>query len=230
MTCFISIRVTVSWNNFLLNLPAWDLSFYLRRRSEYLPDIILTSFFPRNNFRASSRIYCLSTSVSAAVVACHCRANRKIRRYNDRTFLLNIGSTSFAFYKLWSWRKSLNIILLAKTNNILHVSLHQLDPKLVIYRARAWTTRFSRTFSKWQIVRVKTPTKAFFFEEISINSPKENLPKLNKERFQNFCHALKLNVRSRHSASASNCSMNRSLEPKRAAKMIIIFYSKGSSV
>ena len=138
MTCFTCIRVTVSWNNFLLNLPAWDLSFYLRRRSEYLPDIILTSFFPRNNFRASSRIYCLSTSVSAAVVACHCKANRKIRRYNDRTSLLNIGSTSFAFYKLWSWRKSLNIILLVKTNNMLHVSLHQLDPKLVIYRARAW--------------------------------------------------------------------------------------------
>ena len=112
MTCFICVRVS----NFLLNSPAWDLSFYLRRRSEYLPDIILTSLFPRNNFRASSRMYCLSTSVSAAVVACQCRANRKIRRYNDRTSLLNIGSTSFAFYKWRSWRKILNIILLAKSN------------------------------------------------------------------------------------------------------------------
>ena len=66
-----------------------------------------------------------------------------------------------------------------------------------------------------RIVRVKTRTKAFFFEEILINIPSENLPKLSRERMQYFCHALKLNVRSRHSAaSASNCSMNRSLEPK----------------
>ena len=161
--CFICIRVIVSWNNFLLNLPAWDLSFYLRRRSEYLPDIILTSFFPRNNFRASSRIYCLSTSVSAAVVACHCRANRKIRRYNDRTSLLNIGSTSFAFYKLWSWRESLNIILLAKTNNILHVSLHQLDPKLVIYRARAWHYPIFPDFFKMADSQSKNSNKSILF-------------------------------------------------------------------
>ena len=163
MTCFIYIRVTVSWNNFLLNLPAWNLSFYLRRRSEYLPDIILTSFFPRNNFRASSRIYCFSTSVSAAVVACHCRANRKIRRYNDRTSLLNIGSTSFAFYKLWSWRESLNIILLAKTNNILHVSLHQLDPKLVIYRARAWHYPIFPDFFKMADSQSKNSNKSILF-------------------------------------------------------------------
>ena len=68
-----------------------------------------------------------------------------------------------------------------------------------------------------RIVRVKTRTKAFFFEEILINIPSENLPKLSRERMQYLCHALKLNVRSRHSAaSASNCSMNRprSLEPK----------------
>ena len=51
-------------------------------------------------------------------------------------------------------------------------------------------------------------------EEISINIPQENLLKLNKERMQNFCHALKLNLRSRHSASVSNCSINRLLEPK----------------
>ena len=56
-----------------------------------------------------------------------------------------------------------------------------------------------------------------------INIPSENLPKLSKERVQHFCHDLKLNLRSRHSASASNCSMNRSLEPKTAAKMIINF-------
>ena len=71
-----------------------------------------------------------------------------------------------------------------------------------------------------RIVRVKTRTKAFFFEEILINIPSENLPKLSKGRMQYFCHALKLNLRSRHSAaSASNCSMNRSLEPN----MIINF-------
>ena len=33
-----------------------------------------------------------------------------------------------------------------------------------------------------RIVRVKTRTKAFFFEEILINNPSENLPKLSKER------------------------------------------------
>ena len=54
--------------------------------------------------------------------------------------------------------------------------------------------------------------KAFFFEEILINIPSENLSKLSKERMQYFSHALKLNLRSLHSASASNCSMNRSLE------------------
>ena len=33
-----------------------------------------------------------------------------------------------------------------------------------------------------RIVRVKTGTKAFFFEEILINNPSENLLKLTKER------------------------------------------------
>ena len=66
-----------------------------------------------------------------------------------------------------------------------------------------------------RIVRVKTRTKAFFFEEILINIPSENLPKLSKERTQNFCHALKLNLRSRSSAaSASDFSMNGLFEPK----------------
>ena len=70
-----------------------------------------------------------------------------------------------------------------------------------------------------RIVRVKTRTKAFFFEEILINIPEENMPKLSKERMQYFCHALRLNLRSCHSAaSASNCSMNRSLEPKMTTK------------
>ena len=62
--------------------------------------------------------------------------------------------------------------------------------------------------------------KAFFFEEVLINIPSENLLNLRKERMQYFCYALKLNLRSRHSASASNdYLMNRSLEPK----MIINF-------
>ena len=66
-----------------------------------------------------------------------------------------------------------------------------------------------------RIVRVKTRTKAFFFEEILINIPSDNLPILRKERTQYFCHALKLNLRSRHSAaSASDFSMNGSFEPK----------------
>ena len=37
-----------------------------------------------------------------------------------------------------------------------------------------------------RIVRVKTRTKAFFFEEILFNIPSENLPKLSKERMQYF--------------------------------------------
>ena len=37
-----------------------------------------------------------------------------------------------------------------------------------------------------RIVRVKTRTKANFFEEILINIPSENLPKLSKERMQYF--------------------------------------------
>ena len=85
---------------------------------------------------------------------------------------------------------------------------------LISYRAGAWHYLISMAGSQ-RIVTVKTRTKAFFFEEILINIPSENLPKLSKERIQYFCHALKLNLRSRHSdASASNCSMNRSLEPK----------------
>ena len=83
----------------------------------------------------------------------------------------------------------------------------------ISYRAGAWHypifLDFSKSLvSKWRIVRVKTRTKAFFLEEILINIPSENLPKLSKERMQYFCHALKLNF-----------SMNRSHEPK----MIINF-------
>ena len=58
--------------------------------------------------------------------------------------------------------------------------------------------------SKWRIVRVKTQTKASFFEGILINIPSKNLPKLSKERMQYFCHALKLNLRSRHSAARAS--------------------------
>ena len=44
-----------------------------------------------------------------------------------------------------------------------------------------------------RIVRVKTRTKAFFFEEILINIPSENLPKLSKGRMQYFsCPEAKL--------------------------------------
>ena len=44
-----------------------------------------------------------------------------------------------------------------------------------------------------RIVRVKTRTEAFFFEEILINIPSENLPKLSKERMQYFsCPEAKL--------------------------------------
>ena len=95
------------------------------------------------------------------------------------------------------------------------------DNCLISYRAAAWHYRIFLDFlqspvSKWPIVRVKTRTKTIFFEEILINNPSENLLKL----MQYFCHALKLNLRSRYSAArASNCSMNRSLEPK----MIINF-------
>ena len=80
---------------------------------------------------------------------------------------------------------------------------------LISYRAGAWHYRIFPDFlkspvSKWRIVGVKTRTKAFFFEEILINIPSENLPKLSKGRMQYFCHALKLNLRSRHSAARAS--------------------------
>ena len=44
-----------------------------------------------------------------------------------------------------------------------------------------------------RIVIVKTGTKAFFFEELLINIPSENLLKLSKERMQYFsCPEAKL--------------------------------------
>ena len=55
----------------------------------------------------------------------------------------------------------------------------------------------------------KNSNESIFFEEILINIPLENLPNLSKERMQYFFHALKLDLKSRHSASASSCSMNR---------------------
>ena len=65
------------------------------------------------------------------------------------------------------------------------------DNCLISYRAAAWHYRIFLDFlqspvSKWRIVRVKTRTKTFFFEEILINNPSENLPKLSKERMQCF--------------------------------------------
>ena len=60
----------------------------------------------------------------------------------------------------------------------------------------------------------KSSNESIFFEEILINIPSENLPRLSKERMQYFCHAFKLNIKSRHLASASNCSMNRSARTK----------------
>ena len=65
-----------------------------------------------------------------------------------------------------------------------------------------------------RIVIVKTRKKAFFFEEILISISLENLPRLSKERMQYFCLVLKPNLRSRHSASASNCSMNTFAQTK----------------
>ena len=90
---------------------------------------------------------------------------------------------------------------------------------LISFRAGASHYRIFPDFlkspvSKWRIVKIKTRTKAFFFEELLINIPLENLPRLSKERMQYFFHALKLDLKSRHSASASNCSMNRSARTK----------------
>ena len=88
---------------------------------------------------------------------------------------------------------------------------------LISYRAGAWHylifLDFSKSLvSKWRIVRVKTRTKAFFLEEILINIPSENLPKLSEERMQYFCHALKLNF-----------SMNRSARTEHDYKQCINF-------
>ena len=75
---------------------------------------------------------------------------------------------------------------------------HSLLYCLISYRAGAWHYRIFPDFlkspvSKWRIVGVKTRTKAFFFEEILINIPSENLPKLSKERMQYFsCREAKL--------------------------------------
>ena len=68
---------------------------------------------------------------------------------------------------------------------------------LITYRAGAWHYRIFPDFlkspvSKWRIVGVKTRAKAFFFEEILINIPSENLSKLSNEGMQYFCHTLKL--------------------------------------
>ena len=96
---------------------------------------------------------------------------------------------------------------------------------LISYRLGAWHYRIfpdilKSPVSKWRIisrriVRVKTRTKAFFFEEMLINIPSENQPQLSKERMQYFWHVPKLHLRRRHPSSATNCSMNRSLDQRR---------------
>ena len=73
---------------------------------------------------------------------------------------------------------------------------------------------FKKSSFKMADSQNKNSNESIFFEEILINIPLENLPRLSKERIQYFFHALKLDLKSRHSASASNCSMNRSARTK----------------
>ena len=73
---------------------------------------------------------------------------------------------------------------------------------------------FKKSSFKMADSQNKNSNESIFFEEILINIPLENLPWLSKERMQYFFHALKLDLKSRHSASASNCSMNRSARTK----------------
>ena len=73
---------------------------------------------------------------------------------------------------------------------------------------------FKKSSFKMADSQNKNSNESIFFEEILINIPLENLPRLSKERMQYFFHALKLDLKSRHSASASNCSMNRSARTK----------------
>ena len=73
---------------------------------------------------------------------------------------------------------------------------------------------FKKSSFKMADSQNKNSNESIFFEEILINIPLENLPNLSKERMQYFFHALKLDLKSRHSASASNCSMNRSARTK----------------
>ena len=114
----------------------------------------------------------------------------------------------------WSWLYLMPLSIPAVKNNYLHnwekrrfIASFSDSYFLISYRAEAWHYRIFPDFlkspvSKWRIVGVKTRTKEFFFEEILINIPSDNLSKLSKERMPYFCHALKLNWRSRHSASA----------------------------
>ena len=81
------------------------------------------------------------------------------------------------------------------------------------------------------MVRLRTGRKHIFFKETIINIPSENLLKLSKERLQYLCNAVKLNLfgekkdlvgsdKSRHSASASNCSMKKSLKTQEDYKFL----------
>ena len=158
------------------------------------------------------------------LVQCNsCNFSHELNRF--RIFrITEMNSLLLFFFFVFVGRDPFANILWCQRSAIINGTLQTDLYCLISYRAGAWHYRIfpeflKSPFSKWRIVGVKTRTKAFFFEEILINIPSENLSKLSKERMQYFCHALKLNLRSQHSASASNCSMNRSLEPN----MIINF-------
>ena len=104
-----------------------------------------------------------------------------------------------------AWNKSVSGILWTNL-----VELNLLQAKIVIIGPKPHQSSLldfpgllKSLVSKWRIVRVKTWTKALFFEEILIQFPWENLHKLtcSNERMQYFCNAPKLNLKSRHSAS-----------------------------
>ena len=58
---------------------------------------------------------------------------------------------------------------------------------------------FKKSSFKMADSQSKTRTKALFFEEILINIPSENLPRLSKKRMQYLCHALNLNTQQNRS-------------------------------
>ena len=75
---------------------------------------------------------------------------------------------------------------------------------------------FKKSSFKMADSQNKNSNESIFFrrniDQYSVGESGE--PRLSKERMQYFFHALKLDLKSRHSASASNCSMNRSARTK----------------